>query len=81
MEALKEEVQEVLQEIQKDIYKSEKGLDILNSYKDEIRTKEVEENEFEKRKKRIKQKEIYKHKNVLLYEPKMNQNCTTYIAY
>ena len=70
MEALKEEVQEVLQEIQKDIYKSEKGLDILNSYKDEIRTKEVEENEFEKRKKRIKQKEIYKHKNVLLYEPK-----------
>ena len=70
MEALKEEVQEVLQEIQKDIYKSEKGLDILNSYKDEIRTKEVEENEFEKSKKRIKQKEIYKHKNVLLYEPK-----------
>lgn len=70
MEALKEEVQEVLQEIQKDIYKSEKGLDILNSYKDEIRTKEVEENEFEKRKKRINQKDIYKHKNVLLYEPK-----------
>lgn len=79
MEALKEEVQEELQEIQREIYKSEKGLDILNSYRDEIKTKDSEENEFEKRKERIKQKEIYRHNNVLIYEP--NNESELYYVY
>ena len=79
MEALKEEVQEELQEIQREIYKSEKGLDILNSYRDEIKTKDSEENEFEKRKERIKQKERYRHNNVLIYEP--NNESELYYVY
>lgn len=69
IEALKEEVQEFIQEIQEDLYKSGEGLDILNSYKDIIKNKESEENEFKRRKEKIKRKELYKHKDVLLYEP------------
>ena len=70
MDDLKERVQEILESIQKEIYKKGEGLDILNSYKDEVRTKLQEENEYYSRKDKISKKKKYELKNgAIVYEP------------
>ena len=71
MRALEEEIQEHLQEIQNSICTRGKDLDILNSYKEETKTKAQEEYDFKIRTERIKdKKEMWLENGLMVYEPK-----------
>ena len=71
MDALKREIQDQLQVIQEEICNKGKDLDILNSYKEETKTKAQEECDFRIRSERIKDKKEYILDNeLLIYEPK-----------
>ena len=70
MEDLREKVQDILNKIQLEIYKKGEGLDILNSYKDEVKTKNQEEYDYFRRSEEIKKKKKYKLKDgTIVFEP------------